>query len=131
MEAPWTNRPPGGGGPPGPLGPLGPPGGGGRPGPLVHQETQTQAHQDQLGAMDPQDHQDPLEEEVHLDPQAHKAPTTPRRPRGYTGLGLRVQAAGVPALMGNITLDTTALDNTVLQLGQSMHQLIVQQQQQN
>ena len=31
--------------------------------------------------------------------------------------------------MGNITLDTTALDNTVLQLGQSMQQLIIQQQQ--
>ena len=29
----------------------------------------------------------------------------------------------------NITLDTTALDNTILQLGQSMHQLIIQQQQ--
>ena len=39
--------------------------------------------------------------------------------------------ASVPALTGNITLDTTALDNTVLQLGQSMKQLIVQQQQQN
>ena len=39
--------------------------------------------------------------------------------------------AGVPALMGNITLNTTTLNHTVLQLGQSMQQLITQQQQQN
>ena len=32
-------------------------------------------------------------------------------------------------MTGNITLDTTTLDNTILQLGQSMHQLIIQQNQ--
>ena len=37
---------------------------------------------------------------------------------------------GPPALTGNITLDTTAQANTVIQLGQSMNQLILQQQQQ-
>ena len=39
--------------------------------------------------------------------------------------------AGPPALSGNITLDTSALDQTILQSGNSMNQLIIQQQQQN
>ena len=120
--------PPGGGGPPGP---PEPPGGGGLPRPPGQPGNPNPGPPGPLGGPGPPGAPGPPEGGGPPGPPGPQGPPGPRGPQGYTGPRAGMAVAGVPALTGNITLDTTALDNTILQLGQSMHQLILQQQQQN